>query len=156
MFHAALITVHTVTGTIALAAGLGFLFRAAAWRLHRWTVVIMTATLLGALVVGWSQRDAAQQVVFWALGALAVAMSVASLRVSPPGNAAQQVAIFNVISLTTGLLAIAGLRLGGPVASAVCGALTVLVVRWLLLHFRPVADRIDQRHDEPALQPAGR
>ncbi|PWJ47737.1 hypothetical protein SAMN06264364_13540 [Quadrisphaera granulorum] len=136
--HAVLITVHAVTATVALLAGVAAFRYPALVGVHAFATVAMTVTLGGALWVGWGSTPLSLDVVFVTLLALAAVMSYRSIRawqIRPVRGQATTTAYvaavgFTCISLTTGLLAIAALRTGwGPVAVVVAGVLPTVIGR---------------------------
>jgi hypothetical protein len=141
--HDTLIAVHAAAGTIALASGVAVVARRALFELYFWSLVVMAAALVAAVVVGWPVRPPGANGVFSALTVLAAAMVGCALRArglrrasprDPRSGRFLDLVGFTLISLFDGFVIVAVLTRGGPVWLAVLGGVLGVVVGRASLH----------------------
>ncbi|MFG7940266.1 MULTISPECIES: hypothetical protein [Streptomyces] len=118
MWRDTFIAVHTVTATIALAAGVVSLWRTAVFfAVYLWSLLAMEVFLVLAIAVEWDELDAVNQPVFAALAALGAAMAI--LAWQSRGRAATSPGYiervgFTLVALVDAFAVITVLKTGAP------------------------------------------
>lgn len=122
MWHTIFITVHAVTGGIALLAGCVAIARRALFGIYLWSLVAMQVFLILALAVEWTVIDGAARVLFGALAVLGLFMlwrADQARRIRPNGSAGPSASYvghvgFTLVALFDAFIVILVLDLGAP------------------------------------------
>lgn len=118
MWHAVLIALHAVTGTVAFVAGLVAHRRRALFDAYLWSLVATVVFLVTAVAEEWGRLGGGARVLFTAFGVLGVVMvwlAVAARRVPVLSAAYLDRVGFTLIALFDAFLVVTVLNLGAPV-----------------------------------------
>jgi hypothetical protein len=134
MWHAVLIALHAVSGTVALAAGL--VAHRRLFGVYLWSLVATVVFLAAAVVEEWGRIPPVSRGLFAAfvvLGLVMVWLALAARRL-PPGSPAYLDRVgFTLVALFDAFVVIAVLNLGAPVWLVVTSGVAVAVAGHLIL-----------------------
>lgn len=122
MWHTIFITVHAVTGTLALLAGSVALRRGSLFGTYLWSLAGMEVFLVLAIAVEWAELPAGTRVLFTALTFLGVVMlwcaararPIRPARTAPPSPRYVQYVGFTLVALFDAFIVILVLNAGAP------------------------------------------
>lgn len=144
--HAVLITLHAVTGTVALLAGCVAHRHRVYFEVYLWSLVATVAALAATVVEEWTRLDGVSRALFTVFGVLGLVMLVlafAARRLPAPSPAYLDRVGFTLVALLDAFIVIAVLNLGVPVALVVAVGVVVAVAGHFALRAAKssVADR---------------
>lgn len=142
MLHDVLIAVHAAAGTLALAAGVAVVGWRRGFDAYFWSLMVMAASLVGAVAAGWANEQPATNLVFSGLIVLAAFMVLRAVqargmwRTAPRRPSARFLDAVGctLISLFDGFVIVAVLTRGGPVWLAVAAGVLGVVAGRAAMH----------------------
>lgn len=130
MWHAVLIALHALTGTVALGAGLVAHRRRALYDVYLWSLVATVVFLAAAVAEEWARSGGLSRVLFTAfvvLGVVMVWLAFGARRVAVLSGVYVDRVGFTLVALFDAFIVITVLNLGAPVWLVVASGVAVAV-----------------------------
>jgi hypothetical protein len=129
MWHTVFISVHAITGGVALLAG-GVAHRGRVlFDLYLWSLVASIGFLVAAVIEGWARSDGGARLLFGAfavLGGVMIALAASARRLEPSPAYVDRVG-FTLVALFDAFIVITVLNLGAPIALVVGSGVVVAI-----------------------------
>jgi hypothetical protein len=136
MWHTVLISLHAISGTVALLAGCLAHRGRALFETYLWSLVATIAFLGAAVAEEWTRLDALSRTLFGAfavLGLLMLWLAFGARRLPAPSPRYVDRVGFTVVALFDAFAVIAVLNAGAPVALVVAAGLVVAIAGHFVL-----------------------